>query len=803
MLVAPDPRRHEWRWDETGKGYARRPYDDDLQQRLEAAFDDHNVKAMRVDFSFGPHNYKIYWRENDGELPGWVQERTDDPSLWRAVERVFLRISKPKRAAPILTPAAPASSSAAASSSLASVAVPPGSAISAPSYAVGGLSAFEAVSIKTDSTDIGALEGFGHLPASALPAELLESCIDALVADDGLRGSRSQGRAQWLQEPAHNQMFTYTCVAQGPEHDFNVERLRRIGALYGSEYFFADMPKAWCSIVKHLRQQLVLTLDDGSGSHTTLPLLDNMLLSQVQATKMEPGGEIHKHVDKPLFGELIVTVLLQGTSALKLWDEKGSTVLLEQELQPGSTYCLWGMARAVWKHAICFPSAGDDARFSLTYRFVPSSSYQICHTPTVDHPPLEPGMTVESYFYGNEDRPMDRHPATYPALVLAGPALLDQLHGMGADAAEVWPALDDLAGELKLGQVIVEGGTAQKVSCAPAGSMCLLLYLRSGFQHMASPAFRESMAYAIPIAGTQPMREEHALLQYMRCERFLLQGDGELTSGGYNLGAVQRVVYQWANNLQQAIDNSRAVAAGGSTALVPASAQQEAESPGPAAAIAVGQIVTMSGIVQRQELNGRKAKVISRHTTDNGRWNVKVDGELLSIREQKLSVAIEDGAIGEAAAAPVSDGAIVAAAAAASADGAILEEAAAAVSEPAALWLESVAEEVVPGWYSASRFAELLALEGMRPNAINDRIYRKEDTELTAYAFPDIGFEQWKELEKLELYGICAQAENSDSELNRHFRLVTAGNGVGSKSNGLAREFEKRPRISRTKRKRA
>ena len=103
----------------------------------------------------------------------------------------------------------------------------------------------------------------------------------------------------------------------------------------------------------------------------------------------------------------------------------------------------------------------------------------------------------------------------------------------------------------------------------------------------------------------------------------------------------------------------------------------------------------------------------------------------------------------------------------------------------------AVAAASLPPWYSPTKFAELLHMMSMRPNGINDRIYRAEQTAETQFAFAGVTFEEWKELEQRD-GGIEDQANNSGSALCLHFKRL-GRRGVG---NELATAFaaqEERP----------
>ena len=106
----------------------------------------------------------------------------------------------------------------------------------------------------------------------------------------------------------------------------------------------------------------------------------------MQATRMKRGTEIGSHKDKPIYGEIIATVNLVGTSELTV----GAST---RTLHAGDAYALFGQARADKEHAISFSAQGaDETRFSLTFRFVPSASYDISmQKRCASLPPLQAG----------------------------------------------------------------------------------------------------------------------------------------------------------------------------------------------------------------------------------------------------------------------------------------------------------------------------------------------------------------------------------------------------------------------------
>jgi hypothetical protein len=102
----------------------------------------------------------------------------------------------------------------------------------------------------------------------------------------------------------------------------------------------------------------------------------------------------------------------------------------------------------------------------------------------------------------------------------------------------------------------------------------------------------------------------------------------------------------------------------------------------------------------------------------------------------------------------------------------------------------------LPAWYSPERFAEMLQIAGMRPTAINDRLFRRDETAITQFGYPGVSFQEWKRLEGLRGVGLDAQAADKSSALVRHFKLVSSREGHDK--NELARAFaqqvpDKRP----------
>ena len=102
----------------------------------------------------------------------------------------------------------------------------------------------------------------------------------------------------------------YTIPA-GVERMAHEDRLRPNTAM-GDPKTFGDTPQPLLEMANELKKKLVLSVEG------KLRLLDGFTLSHAQGTKMKPGAEITGHVDKKETGDIIVTVVLQGRSTIKL-----------------------------------------------------------------------------------------------------------------------------------------------------------------------------------------------------------------------------------------------------------------------------------------------------------------------------------------------------------------------------------------------------------------------------------------------------------------------------------------------------
>jgi quercetin dioxygenase-like cupin family protein len=149
----------------------------------------------------------------------------------------------------------------------------------------------------------------------------------------------------------------------------------------GSTTVPSKTPEEFIQLEKELRERLLVTVNSKATQ-----LLDGFELSHVQATRMERGTEIGRHKDKGIYGEIIATVNLVGTSTLTV----GAST---RTLHAGDAYALFGQARADKEHAISFAAqAPERRRFSLTFRFVPCASVDISmQRSSRSLPPLEAG----------------------------------------------------------------------------------------------------------------------------------------------------------------------------------------------------------------------------------------------------------------------------------------------------------------------------------------------------------------------------------------------------------------------------
>ena len=168
-------------------------------------------------------------------------------------------------------------------------------------------------------------------------------------------------------------------------------------------------PAEFLALEQELRRRLVVSV---AGQSTRL--LEGFELSHVQATRMERGKELGRHRDKQVYGEIIATVNLVGTSVLTV----GAAT---RTLRAGDAYALFGQARAAKEHGVSFPAHGPDAlRFSLTFRFVPCACFDISEQKcSAKLPPLQAGCLVEAR-WGSGTETQFR--SVYPAMVLLSSA---------------------------------------------------------------------------------------------------------------------------------------------------------------------------------------------------------------------------------------------------------------------------------------------------------------------------------------------------------------------------------------------
>ena len=363
-------RNYEWRVDLAPAGSPKeawRPYPDAEQLRLEEAYAKREEKA-EVPLTIGSVPYVVRfttplnWAKRGDEF--WIQQRRDDHHIWRHVRRV--RVRKP----------APARGSIASSSSNVQ---PLPAAGGSPGARAGGLSGaartmhpmcptidllFEPGA--SDVDDLGSLTGFALLSNFA-PDDLLKRCVKALP--DASAAARSSGphyaggadhrsTIVWTPETEthHKNFWTAMTLPEEPHRTWAWHRIKKMGALFGSErggagqsssaspaayadgersdathLHVAKTPDAWIDLGRHLTRALDVRGSAGGSIH----LLRDYVLLHCQASRVQPGGEIHKHVDKTLYGELIVTVVLEGESTLSMWNQRGSSLEHETELAPG------------------------------------------------------------------------------------------------------------------------------------------------------------------------------------------------------------------------------------------------------------------------------------------------------------------------------------------------------------------------------------------------------------------------------------------------------------------------------------
>jgi len=194
---------------------------------------------------------------------------------------------------------------------------------------------------------------------------------------------------------------------------------------------FSNTPPAFLDIERELRQLITVSLPGQRPMH----LLSGFELSHVQATRMEPGDSIQEHVDKAIYGDIIGTVIVSGTSVVTV----GSQTL---ELSPGDAYILWGEYRAEKKHGVKYDgpvrlpntashASASEPRYSLTFRFRSVADIEMRLANFVPRL-LSPGQLVEALHYEKNEK----YPSAYPAIVLVPDAT--QMQGGGHDTALSW-----------------------------------------------------------------------------------------------------------------------------------------------------------------------------------------------------------------------------------------------------------------------------------------------------------------------------------------------------------------------------
>ena len=153
----------------------------------------------------------------------------------------------------------------------------------------------------------------------------------------------------------------------GPARRYHESRLLK-PASTGSTMVPSKTPEEFLNLESQLRSGLIV---DAGGK--LVQLLSGFELSHVQATRMSPGSHIGSHKDKEIYGEIIATVNLTGTSELTV----GGVACT---LQAGDAYAMFGQARADKEHGLVYRASKEkeqECRFSLTFRFVPCASFLI------------------------------------------------------------------------------------------------------------------------------------------------------------------------------------------------------------------------------------------------------------------------------------------------------------------------------------------------------------------------------------------------------------------------------------------
>ena len=160
--------------------------------------------------------------------------------------------------------------------------------------------------------------------------------------------------------------------------------MKQMGAFVQESAHFQPVPPAWEELHQALRSKLVLQLCTDNDRVERLPLLDDLLLFHVQATRLQRGGRIHKHKDKVLFGEFICMVLLRGVSTVRLWDSD-STRFKWSSSWPQARPTACGVPHAQ-TGSMELSTTTVKARLSLTFRFLPRSAVNLLHFGTRPRP---------------------------------------------------------------------------------------------------------------------------------------------------------------------------------------------------------------------------------------------------------------------------------------------------------------------------------------------------------------------------------------------------------------------------------
>ena len=248
-------------------------------------------------------------------------------------------------------------------------------------------------------------------------------------------------------------------------------------------------PAEFLALEQELRRRLVVSVNGQSTQ-----LLEGFELSHVQATRMERGKELGRHKDKQVYGEIIATVNLVGTSVLTV----GTAT---RTLRAGDAYALFGQARAVKEHGVSFSAHGPDAlRFSLTFRFVPCACFDISEQKSsASLPPLQAGCLVEARWGSGREA---QFPSVYPAMVLHGSAsALRQL------THDTLPSLQPLQQALGRPSVCMRDLPVEHENHVP------VLFLYTDLYHEHTPA--EDFVMLVPRNQLQPLAAGSALRHFL------------------------------------------------------------------------------------------------------------------------------------------------------------------------------------------------------------------------------------------------------------------------------------------------